>query len=271
MRGTRALFQRFSQPLHDELDIPGLNLSPAFDFGLISILWVFFEILLASCLANDCSLVNFTPMNGSFIRTSKRGTGGRATASGYCRSHVWRKQPRRNRASELSNMPEVLPPRQQRQLATGLELRDLQASPLLSQRAWRFWDPLGRARSEARRGSSRKRKKRSSPSTTQHRCSSNCRRTIRPLGMAKSIWTASGSHERAHRARGARRPARIRRFSGRHRGYESGGMDHSSAVVRCRLQDCVGRRLISCRKSNATTPGASVHTFGARVPSNPGQ
>jgi hypothetical protein len=45
MRGTRTLFQRFSQPLHDELDIPGLNLSPAFDFGLISILWVFFEIL----------------------------------------------------------------------------------------------------------------------------------------------------------------------------------------------------------------------------------
>jgi hypothetical protein len=45
MRGTRALFQRFSQPLHDELDIPGLNLSPAFDFGLISILRVFFEIL----------------------------------------------------------------------------------------------------------------------------------------------------------------------------------------------------------------------------------
>jgi hypothetical protein len=45
MRGTRALFQRFSQPLHDELDIPGLKLSPAFDFGLITILWVFFEIL----------------------------------------------------------------------------------------------------------------------------------------------------------------------------------------------------------------------------------
>src|ERR1700724_465164 len=45
MRGTRALFQRFFQPLHDELDIPGLKLSPAFDFSLISILWVFFEIL----------------------------------------------------------------------------------------------------------------------------------------------------------------------------------------------------------------------------------
>jgi hypothetical protein len=45
MRGTTTLFQRFSQPLHDELDIPGLKLSPAFDFGLISILWVFFEIL----------------------------------------------------------------------------------------------------------------------------------------------------------------------------------------------------------------------------------
>jgi hypothetical protein len=45
MRGTRAVFQRFSQPLHDELDIPGLELSPAFDFGLISILWVLFEIL----------------------------------------------------------------------------------------------------------------------------------------------------------------------------------------------------------------------------------
>jgi hypothetical protein len=45
MRGTRALFQRFPQPLHDELDIPGLKLSPAFDFGLISILCVFFEIL----------------------------------------------------------------------------------------------------------------------------------------------------------------------------------------------------------------------------------
>jgi hypothetical protein len=44
MHETRALFQRFSQPLHDELDIPGLKLSPAFDFGLISILWVFFEI-----------------------------------------------------------------------------------------------------------------------------------------------------------------------------------------------------------------------------------
>jgi hypothetical protein len=43
--GPGALFQRFSQPLHDELDIPGLNLSPAFDFGLISIFWVFFEIL----------------------------------------------------------------------------------------------------------------------------------------------------------------------------------------------------------------------------------
>jgi hypothetical protein len=40
-----ALFQRFSQPLHDEFDIPGPKRSPAFDFGLISILWVFFEIL----------------------------------------------------------------------------------------------------------------------------------------------------------------------------------------------------------------------------------
>jgi hypothetical protein len=37
------------------------------------------------------------------------------------------------------------------------------------------------------------------------------------------------------------------------------------------LQDCVGRRLIFRRKGNVTTPGASVHTFGARVPSNPGQ
>jgi hypothetical protein len=45
MRGTMALFQRFSQPLQDELDISELNLSPAFDFGLISIFWVFFEIL----------------------------------------------------------------------------------------------------------------------------------------------------------------------------------------------------------------------------------
>jgi hypothetical protein len=31
------------------------------------------------------------------------------------------------------------------------------------------------------------------------------------------------------------------------------------------FKDCVGRRLISCRKSNVTSPGASGHTFGARI------
>jgi hypothetical protein len=71
-----------------------------------------------------------------------------------------------------------------------------------------------------------------------------------PVRGSKRKPSNSGQeHERAHPARGARRPARIRRFSGRHRGYAWGGLDHSSAVVRCRLQDCVGRRLILAGKA----------------------
>jgi hypothetical protein len=34
----------FSQPLHDKLDIVGLDFTPAFDNGLISILWIALEV-----------------------------------------------------------------------------------------------------------------------------------------------------------------------------------------------------------------------------------
>src|SRR6266550_4067109 len=70
--GTRRLFERLSRPLHRKLDVLGLKLAPAFDLGLIPVLRVFFEVSLASFRANDCSLVNFSRMKGSFVFSRPR-------------------------------------------------------------------------------------------------------------------------------------------------------------------------------------------------------
>ena len=47
------LSDRLSQPLHDELNVVGLDFTPGLDLGLVSILWVTLEIFARELASMD--------------------------------------------------------------------------------------------------------------------------------------------------------------------------------------------------------------------------